>query len=35
MNGRLKKTHPQDETDFDYVDDNGETEPGQTRGLTS
>jgi hypothetical protein len=35
MNGRLKKTHPQDETDFDYVDDNGETEPGHSRGLTS
>ena len=32
---RLKKTHPQNETDFDYLDDNGETETGHPRGLTS
>jgi hypothetical protein len=38
MNGRSdlkKKTSPTDETDFDYMDDDGETETGQPTGLIS
>jgi hypothetical protein len=30
-----KKPHPQDETHFVFLDDNGEAETDQPRGLTS